>query len=323
MRPLLRSNAAVVWTALTLLIAGLIHVPPLVGQSESDARVELIRIAVSGYRSMLRGDALLDPCSVERVLGRESDGPPVVPSALEGLTHRWDESCPFRRTASGGPPMLEISAVLLDRGMATVRLFRDDGQNGNPYTMEIRGPWGEWRLQRITVEPSMAATHHGYGRDLPDGAARAIQAIEAELEGRSLAVDRRQLVQFRAEGLGLTGHVQLIPDQTDQFPRLLEDVALPDGDFPAALRCLVAEGTLEGAWAEWASEVAGSGEVCGEPRPDLTFVAAGPRVHTPPDQSYGFRVRVYGAGTLGLLIWDVFLDRAFEVKEVRMLLSVG
>jgi hypothetical protein len=55
----------------------------------------------------------------------------------------------------------------------------------------------------------------------------------------------------------------------------------------------------------------------------LTFVAAGPRVHTPPDQSYGFRVRVYGAGTLGLRIWDVFFDRAFEVKEVRMLLSVG
>jgi hypothetical protein len=90
MRRLLRLNAAIVWTAFTLLVAGLIHGSPLAAQSESDVRVELIRIAVNEYRSMLRGDARLDPCSVARVLGRESDGPPVVPSALEGLTHRWD-----------------------------------------------------------------------------------------------------------------------------------------------------------------------------------------------------------------------------------------
>jgi hypothetical protein len=207
--------------------------------------------------------------------------------------------------------------------MATVRLFRDDGQNGNPYTMEIRGPWGEWRLQRITVEPSMAATHHGYGRDSPDGAARAIQAIDADLEGRSLAVDRRALVQFRAEGLGFTGRVELIPDHASQFPYLLQDVTLPDGDFPAALRCLVAEGTLEGAWAELAGEGAGAGTVCAEPRPDLTLITSLVVVHAPPDQSYGLRVRVYGAGTLGLRIWDVLFDRAFEVEEVRTLLSVG
>lgn len=318
-----RMNAAVVWTALALLVASLIQVSPLAGQSENDVRVELIRIAANHYRSRARGDVRLDPCSVERVLGRESDGPPDVPSELEELTHRWDEPCPFRRTVLGGPPMLELSAVLLDRGMATVRLFRDYGHSADHYTVVIRrGAQRGWALQRVTVEPSMGIGHR-YGRDIPDLAGRAIQAIEAELEGRSLAVDRRALVQFGPEGLGFTGRVELIPDQASQFPCLLQDVTLPDGDFPAALRCLVAEGTLEGAWAELAGEDAGAGEVCGEPRPDLTFITSESRVHVPPDESYGLRVRVYGAGTLGLRIWDVFLDRAFEVKEVRMLLSVG
>jgi hypothetical protein len=131
--------------------------------------------------------------------------------------------------------------------------------------------------QRVTVEPSMDRGLSGRGG--PDLAARAIRAIEPELEGRSLAVERRALVQFRAEGLGFTG----------SWPQ-----RAPGPETCAPNR----------------------GRIC------LTLITSSVAVHAPPDQSYGLRVRVYGAGTLGLRVWDVLLDRAFEVEEVRMLLSV-